>query len=53
MQQAVEAHKVVRRRRIHTFQEAGSQMAVRLQALRAGPPLPPKGIFLILISIRG
>jgi hypothetical protein len=30
----------------------GSQMAVRLSALRAGCPLPPK-IFLVLISVRG
>jgi hypothetical protein len=49
LQQAVEAHRVVRRR---GFQTVGSQMAVRLSALRAGRPLPPGG-FLVLISVRG
>jgi hypothetical protein len=36
----------VRRRGSHTFQTIGSQMAVRLSALRVGRPLPP-GRFLI------
>jgi hypothetical protein len=40
MQHAVEVHMVVRRRGSHIFQTIGSQMAVRLSALRAGRPLP-------------
>jgi hypothetical protein len=43
---AMEAHRVVRRRGSHVFQTIGSQMAVRLPALRAGRPLPP-GIFML------
>jgi hypothetical protein len=34
----------VRRRVSHIFQTVGSQMAVRLSALRAGRPLPPRTI---------
>jgi hypothetical protein len=34
------------------LQKVGSQMAVRLSALRSGHPLPP-GRFLVLISVRG
>jgi hypothetical protein len=49
MQQAVEAHMVVRRRGSHIFKTIGSQMAVR-SALRAGRLLPP-GRFLVLISV--
>jgi hypothetical protein len=52
LQQAVDAHRVVRRRCSHIFWTIGSQIAVRLSALRAGRPLPP-GIFLVLISLRG
>jgi hypothetical protein len=47
----MEAHRVVRRRGSHIFQTSGSQMAVRLLALRAGRPLPLRR-FLALISIR-
>jgi hypothetical protein len=36
----MEAHRVVRLRSFHVFQTIGSQMAVRLSALRAGRPLP-------------
>jgi hypothetical protein len=43
LQRAVEAHRVVGRR--------GSQMAVRLSALRAGHPLLT-GRFLVFISVR-
>jgi hypothetical protein len=39
LQQAVEAHRVVRRRRSHIFQKIGSQVAVRLSALPACLPL--------------
>jgi hypothetical protein len=41
----------VRRRGSHIFLKIGSQLAVRLSALRAGSPLPP-GRFLVLISVR-
>jgi hypothetical protein len=47
----VEAHRVVRRPDSHIFYTLGSQMAVRLSALRARRPLPP-GRFLVLISAR-
>jgi hypothetical protein len=40
----VEAHRVVRRRGSHIFFRHGSQMVVRLSALRAGRPLPPMNI---------
>jgi hypothetical protein len=46
------AHKVVRRRGSHIFNTIGSQMAVRLSALRVGRSLPP-GRSLVLISLRG
>jgi hypothetical protein len=52
LQQAVEAHRVVRRRGSHIFYTIGLQMAVRLPALSASRPLPP-GRFLVLISVRG
>jgi hypothetical protein len=45
-------HSFVRCRGSHIFWKIGSQMAVRLSALRAGRPLPPGG-FLVLVSIRG
>jgi hypothetical protein len=48
----MEAHKVVRRRGSHIYYTIGSEMAVRLSALRARCPLPP-GRFLVLISVRG
>jgi hypothetical protein len=41
MQQAVEANMVVRRRGSHILETVGSQMAVRLSALRTDRPLPP------------
>jgi hypothetical protein len=42
LQQAVEAHRVVRRRGSHIYQTIGSQMAVRLSALcGGGPPFTP------------
>jgi hypothetical protein len=50
--QAVETHRVVRRRGSHILQTIGSQTAVRLSVLRAGRPLHP-GRFLVLISVRG
>jgi hypothetical protein len=40
----MEAHRVVRRRGFHIFKKIGSQIAVRLSALRAGRPLLPKKI---------
>jgi hypothetical protein len=49
--QAVEAHRVVRRRGSHIFYTISTQMAVKLSALRACRPLPPPptpGIFLVL-----
>jgi hypothetical protein len=52
LKQAVKAHRVEGRRGSHIFQTIGSQVAVRLSALRAGRPLPP-GRFLVLISVRG
>jgi hypothetical protein len=42
----------VRRQDSHVFYTIGSQMALRLSALRAGRPLP-QGRFLVLISARG
>jgi hypothetical protein len=48
----VVAHRVVRRRGSHILLTIGSQMAVRLSALRAGCPLPSER-FLMLISVRG
>jgi hypothetical protein len=50
--QAMKAQRVVRRRGSHIFYTIVSQMAVRLSALRAGRPLPPRR-FLVLISVRG
>jgi hypothetical protein len=41
----------VGRRDSHIVQTIGSQMAVRLSALRAGRPLSP-GKFLVLISVK-
>jgi hypothetical protein len=52
LQQAEEAHKAVRRRGSNIFQIIGSQIAMRLSALRADRPLPPER-FLVLISVRG
>jgi hypothetical protein len=43
-QQAVEAHRVVRRRDSHIFKSVGTQMAVRLSDLRIRRPLPPRKI---------
>jgi hypothetical protein len=48
---SVEAHRVVTRRGFHIFYKIDSQMAVRLSALRAGHPLPPRR-FLVHISVR-
>jgi hypothetical protein len=48
----MEAHEVVRRRGSHIFYRVGSQMSVRLSAIRACRPLPP-GRFMVLISVRG
>jgi hypothetical protein len=42
--QTVRAHRIVRRRGSHIFQTIGPQMTVKLSALRAGRPLPPKKI---------
>jgi hypothetical protein len=50
--QAVDAHRVVRRRGSHILKTIGTQMAVRLSALRAGHSFPP-GRILVLISLRG
>jgi hypothetical protein len=52
LQNAVKAHRVVRCRGSHIFYRIGSQMAVRLSALRTGSPLTT-GIFLVLIFVRG
>jgi hypothetical protein len=41
----------VRRRGSHILLTVGSQMAMRLSALRAGRPLP-SGRFIMLISVR-
>jgi hypothetical protein len=46
----VGAHNALRRRGFNVFLKIGSQMAVRLSALRADRPLPPE-IFLVLISV--
>jgi hypothetical protein len=51
LQQAVEAHRALRRRGSHIFETIGSQMVVRLSDLGAGR-LPPSGRFLVLISVR-
>jgi hypothetical protein len=40
--QAMGAHRVVRRSGSHSILTIGTQMAVRLSALRAGRPLPPQ-----------
>jgi hypothetical protein len=48
----MEAHSLVRRRGSHILQTVGSQMAVRLSALRSGRSLPI-GKFLVLITVRG
>jgi hypothetical protein len=42
LQQFMEVHRVVRRRGSHTYLTIGSQMAVRLSALRAGRPIAPR-----------
>jgi hypothetical protein len=52
LQQALEAHRIVKRQGSHIFFTVGSQMAVRLSALHASRPLFP-GLFLVLISVRG
>jgi hypothetical protein len=52
LQQAAEDHRVVRCRGSHMFWTIGSQMAVRLSALRAGRPLN-RGRFLVLTSVKG
>jgi hypothetical protein len=52
MEQAVEAHRVVRCRGSHILYTVGSQMVVKLSALYASCPLPP-GRFLVLISVKG
>jgi hypothetical protein len=45
VKEAMEAHRVVRRRGSHIFYTIGSQMAVRLSALRADlPPFNPRKI---------
>jgi hypothetical protein len=46
------SHRFVRCLGSHIFYTIGSQMAVRLSALHAGPSLPP-GRFLVLIYVRG
>jgi hypothetical protein len=46
------AYNFVRRRGSHIFWTVGTQMVVRLSALRAGRPLPP-GRFLVLIPVTG
>jgi hypothetical protein len=52
LSQVVEAYRVVRRRGSQIFYTIGSQMAVRLSALRASRSLAPER-FLILIYVRG
>jgi hypothetical protein len=52
LEQATDACRVVRRRGSHILQTVGSQMAVRLSALRACLPLFP-GRFLLIISVTG
>jgi hypothetical protein len=52
LQQAVDIHRVVRRRGPHIFQIIGSKMALKLSALFASRPLTP-GRFLVLIPVRG
>jgi hypothetical protein len=49
--EAVEAHRVVRRRGFQIVWTVGSQMAVRLSDLCTGRRLPPER-FLVLISVR-
>jgi hypothetical protein len=48
----MESHRVARRRGSHIFWTVGSQMAMKLSALCAGRPLPPRR-FMVLISVRG
>jgi hypothetical protein len=48
----MEAHRILRRQGSHIFEIIGPQMAVMLWALRAGRPLPP-GRIPVLISVRG
>jgi hypothetical protein len=43
--QVVETYRFVGCRGSHSFENVGSKMAVRLLALRAGRPLPPKKIY--------
>jgi hypothetical protein len=50
--QVVEAHRVMRRRGSHILQTIGSQIVVRLSALRVSRPLPPAR-FLVLIPLIG
>jgi hypothetical protein len=50
--QPVEVYSVMRCRGSHISYTTNSQMAVRLQVLRAGRPLT-SGRFLILVSVRG
>jgi hypothetical protein len=52
VKQVVKAYRVVRRRSPHIFQTVGSQMAVRLSALRVVYPLFP-GRFLVISSVTG
>jgi hypothetical protein len=52
LKEAVKSLRVLRRRGSHIVYTVGSQMAVRLSALRAGHPLSP-GRLLVLISGRG
>jgi hypothetical protein len=52
LQQTIETHRVVGHRSSQIFYTIGSQMVVRLSALSAGRPLPPRR-FLLLIILRG